>query len=359
MDENSFYRQLVQRYKNNEASDEEITLFFHLLENGKLDAFISEVMDAEVPEIKPVRRMYARWWIAAASILILFGTAAYFTTSRPAKEVIVKNNEIVPGGNKAVLTLANGSSIILEDVENGNLASQGNARVVKTGDILAYNTDHADAGSIMYNSVTTPKGGQYRIVLSDGSHVWLNAASSIRFPTTFPNNERVVELTGEGYFEIEKNAAAPFKVKLEDGAEVEVLGTHFNIMAYKDEAENRTTLLEGSVRVSKNGANELLKPGDQAVLTGTGAILLKKGVDVAEATAWKNGLFLFRSADIKTLMRQAARWYDIEIIYEGGITTDRFSGKISRNSSLQQFLKILQLSDVNYKIQDRKLIITP
>lgn len=359
MDENTFYRQLVQRYKNNEATDEEITLFFHLLEKGKLDVFLSEAMDAEVPEIKPVRRMYARWWMAAASMLILFGTAAYFITFRPAKEVVVKSNVIVPGSNKAVLTLANGASIILEDAENGNLAAQGNARVIKTGDILAYNADHADNGSIMYNSVTTPKGGQYRIILSDGSHVWLNAASSIRFPTTFPRNERIVELKGEGYFEIEKNAAAPFKVKLEDGAEVEVLGTHFNIMAYKDEAENRTTLLEGSVRVSKNGASELLKPGDQAVLTDKGEILLKKGVDVAAATAWKNGLFLFRSADIKTLMRQAARWYDIEIVYEGGITTDRFSGKISRNSSLQQFLKILQLSDVNYKIQDRKLIITP
>lgn len=359
MDENTFYKQLVQRYKNNEASDEEITLFFHLLENGKLDAVLSEAMDAEVPEIKPVRRIYAGRWMAAASILVLFCTAAYFIISRPAKEVVVQNNVIVPGSNKAVLTLANGSSIVLEDVENGNLVSQGNARIIKTGDVLAYNTDHAEAGSVMYNSVTTPRGGQYRIVLSDGSHVWLNAASSIRFPTTFPGNERIVELKGEGYFEIEKNAAAPFKVKLEDGAEVEVLGTHFNIMAYNDEGGNRTTLLEGSVRVSKNGSGKVLTPGDQAVLNEKGEISVKKGADVAEATAWKNGLFLFRSADIKTLMRQAARWYDIEIVYEGGITSDRFSGKISRNSSLQQFLKILQLSDVHYKIQNRKLIITP
>lgn len=359
MDENTFYRQLIQRYKNNEASDEEITLFFQLLEDGKLETFLSEAMDAEVPDAKPVRRLRNRWWMAAASILILLGAGAYFIHLKQPEKIVVKNNVIVPGSNKAVLTLANGSSIILEDAENGNLASQGNAHIVKKGDVLAYNTGRASDVSIMYNSVTTPRGGQYRIILSDGSHVWLNAASSIRFPTTFAGNERTVELKGEGYFEIEKNAAAPFKVKLEDGAEVEVLGTHFNIMAYNDEQENRTTLLEGSVRVSKNGSSRLLRPGDQAVLTASGEVLLRKGADVAEAVAWKNGLFLFKSADIKTLMRQAARWYDIEIVYEGGITPDRFSGKISRNSSLQQFLKILQLSDVHYKIENRKLIITP
>lgn len=359
MDEKAFYKQLVQRYKNNEASDEEITLFFHLLENGKLDAFLAEAMDAEIPAARPVFRLRTKWYIAAASVLVLFCTAAYFINFRTAAfPDVISKNEIVPGSNKAVLTLANGSSIILEDAENGNVASQGNTSIVKTGDVLAYNAGDGRS-SVLYNSVTTPKGGQYRIILPDGSRVWLNAASSIRFPTAFAGNERIIELKGEGYFEIEKNASAPFKVKLDDGAEIEVLGTHFNVMAYRDEELNRTTLLDGRVRVSKNGSGKVLNPGEQAVIGPIGEIIVKKEADVAEAIAWKNGLFLFKSVDIKTLLRQAARWYDIEIVYEGETATDRFSGKIPRNANLPHFLKILQLSDVHYKIENRKLIITP
>jgi ferric-dicitrate binding protein FerR (iron transport regulator) len=193
-------------------------------------------------------------------------------------------------------------------------------------------------------------------VLADGTKVWLNAASSLRFPAAFAGKERIVELNGEGYFEVAKNASMPFHVRVHD-MDVQVLGTHFNINAYTDETAMRTTLLEGSVQVSQGEQTQLLTPGQQAAASQNGQIQLADGVDVEEVMAWKNGMFQFQGADLETILRQAARWYDIDVEYKQRIS-DRFSGQISKNVNLSQLLKILELTGkVHFEIEGRKIIV--
>ena len=326
----------------------------------------------------------AKWQVAAA-ILILISAGAWLWSSRSSHTdpVIGKTNttpvQIVPGGDKAVLTLSDGSTIVLDSAHNTTLARQGSTQVIKLNDgKLAYNNTTANkAGTaVLYNKVSTPKGGQYEVILPDGSHVWLNAASSLRFPTAFTNAERRVELTGEAYFEVAKDAGKPFKVHFTTSPEgqgsggiVEVLGTHFNINAYDDEAHVKTTLLEGSVRVippegpqPAAQSAKLLSPGQQASISSESDKSHKiqvQTVDTEEVIAWKNGKFQFSQADIKTVMRQIARWYDVEVVYEGPVSKERFEGEIPRNSSLSDVFKILELSAVHFKTEGRKVIVMP
>lgn len=243
-------------------------------------------------------------------------------------------------------------------MKNGTVSNQGNSKVIKTNGKLAYSANNAGLAASVYNTVTTPRGGHYQIVLPDGSQVWLNAASSIRFPTAFTGKERNVEITGEVYFEVAKNKTLPFVVKV-NSAEVKVFGTHFNIMAYNDEAAVKTTLLEGSVQFSNGLSSYMLKPGEQSELNKSGQVKVIPDVDVDNVIAWKNNLFDFQNADIEFIMRQLSRAYDVDVVYNKKVN-DRFFAEIPSTAKLSEVLKMLELTGkVSFDIQGRKIIINP
>ena len=314
---------------------------------------------------------YNAWWRVAAAAVIILAAGIYFwfqygdTHPVQAKNVPGESrfkNDVLPGGDKATLTLANGTQIILDSAANGMLSQQGNSVVNKTrkGE-LKYEV-RGTKYEVAYNTLSTPNGGQYQLVLPDGSKVWLNAASSIRYPTAFMGNERKVEITGEAYFEVTKNQGKPFKVYFSSptgGGHVEVLGTHFNINAYIDEATIKTTLLEGSVKVSKNAASAILKPGEQASISQSSNTIPVQTADVDEVVAWKNGRFEFNGNNIQSVMRQLGRWYDIEVSYEGSMPEVNFMGGISRQENISEVLKMLEITKaVKFKIEGKKIIVT-
>jgi ferric-dicitrate binding protein FerR (iron transport regulator) len=305
-------------------------------------------------------------YMIAACILVIAGTAIYFWNRVSNKKNIAKTttttnikNDVQPGTEKAVLTLADGSQITLDSTANGTIAQQGNTVVLKEDGLLAYNTDRdKPQNEILYNTLSTPKGGEYRsLVLSDGSKVWLNSLSSIHFPTSFVGNERKVEITGEVYFEVAKNPSRPFKVTV-NGMTIEVLGTHFNVNAYNDEPIIRTTLFEGIVKVSKHGNNKLIKPGQEAQVNSEDENIQITSADTEQAIAWKEGFFVFKNNDIETIMRQLARWYDVDVVYQGK-TIEKFSGRVNRNTNLSEVLKAFEESNIHFKIHDKVITIMP
>lgn len=307
-----------------------------------------------------------RWWAAAAIILLCIASGSYFFFFNKSNSGIAKTetrqsykNDIPPGGNKAILTLSGGQKIILDSAANGTLAQQGNTNIIKVDSgKLAYAAGTSQE-EVVYNILTTPRGGQYRLTLPDGTDVWLNAASSIRYPTAFAGNERRVELTGEAYFEVKHNAAMPFKVKTRDML-IEDLGTSFNVMAYEEEPMIKTTLLEGSVRVTKAPASIVLEPGQQALVDASGKMSLIWDADIEAALAWKNGLFRFRDESIETIMRQVSRWYDVDVEYQGNVKDMRFGAAISRKENVSKLLQFLELTGtVHFKIDNHKITITP
>jgi Fe2+-dicitrate sensor, membrane component len=318
-------------------------------------------------------------WIAAASVILLITATVLYESVRPAKQIqhVVQSStatpDVAPGGNKAILTLADGSSIVLDEAGNGKLATQGNANVVKTDSgQLVYQVAKNQTTAIAYNTLSTPRGGQFQLILPDGSKVWLNAASSIRYPAAFAGKERRVDITGEVYFEVAKNARLPFIVSINKETEIAVLGTHFNVNAYSDEASIKTTLLEGSVQIvnrqpsTGHQQSALLTPGQQAVLTPqtTGAkhakLTVNDNTDIAQVMAWKNGIFNFHQASLQDVMRQLSRWYDIEIEYENGIPDMKFGGKMGRDVSLAKLLYFFKGSGVQFRIENagEKLVVT-
>jgi ferric-dicitrate binding protein FerR (iron transport regulator) len=233
------------------------------------------------------------------------------------------------------------------------------AKINKTGDgKIVYQEDQTKESLVEYNTITTPRGGKYELTLADGTTVTLDAASSIRYPVAFTGRERRVEITGQVYFEVAHNQSKPFRVQASDQT-VEVLGTHFNINAYPDEADLRTTLLEGSVRITKAQASAILKPGEQAITSDQSTLIRVRDADTEAAVAWKEGHFHFSHADIPTVMRQLARWYDVEVAYVGSIPKRSFSGNINRNTKASVALEILSVSNVHFKIEGKKIIVTP
>jgi len=303
----------------------------------------------------------------AAAMMVFVGFGAYVFLKHD-KNIIAKRNiaktkplhDVLPGGNKAILTLASGKTITLDSAKNGLLVNEGAARIHKTRDgQLVYETDKNDDGSAApMNTVSTPRGGQYQLVLDDGSKVWLNSASSLSFPAVFKGKTREVEITGEAYFEVAKNAKMPFRVKVNNTV-VEVLGTHFNIMAYNDEAVMKTTLLEGSVKISNSQNFSMLKPGQQAQLNQNGPIKVIDNPEADDAVAWKDGIFQFRDAGIETIMRQAARWYDVQVSFAGKIPAKEFTGRISRNVKASELMEMLKYMGINYKIEDKHITVSP
>jgi len=308
-----------------------------------------------------------RWQKLAVAAVLLLIAGKVFLAVLPAKKTRVGSGQPAnyvhdqpPGRNNAVLTLADGSTIMLDSAADGGLAQQGNTKVIKLNGQIAYkNTGSGEADDAsLFNTISTAKGNQYQLILSDGSKVWLNAASSIRFPTAFKGKERRVEITGEAYFEIAKNPAMPFKVQAGSG-EIDVLGTHFNVNAYADEPTVKTTVLEGAVAVKKETVQQVLEPGQQAVFSPQGGITLSKNVDIAHETAWKDGFFWFDNTDIHTLMRQVSRWYDVEVTFKGNIEDDGFTGKIPRNVPLSKLLNVLEQYELHFKIEGKKIIVQP
>jgi len=296
----------------------------------------------------------------AASVILVAGAGIWYFSKQNKKEIPVvakATQDVAPGGNKAVLTLGDGSSIVLDHAANGQLAMQGNTSVAKLNNgELAYNAQNGHA--VFYNSLATPRGGHYKITLPDGSIVWLNSASSLRFPTSFNGDKREVEMSGEAYFEIAKNVKQPFIVKVNDGSKVEVLGTHFNVMAYGDEDEAKTTLLQGAVKVDKGNASNLLKPGQQAAIEKDGKMKVLSNVNISEVTAWKEDQFSFNSADIHSIMKQISRWYDVDVEYKGNVSAS-LNGNIKMSVPLSQVLEILTLAgNVKFDVQGKKIVVS-
>jgi len=292
-------------------------------------------------------------WAAAAAVLLLAGIYFWNQQKPLIKQTAVAElvNDVKPGTNKAILTLGDGSTVTLDSTGN-KVIGQG---IHQTGGQLEY----GDQAAVSFNTLTTPKGGQFQITLADGTKIWLNAASSLRYPTAFVGGTRKVEVTGEAYFEVAKNAAMPFVVQINPQTAVEVLGTSFNINAYTNEASIKTTLLEGAIGIRSHEQFRLLSPGQQAQVNSQGEISLVEKADLDEALAWKHDIFYFRNADLQTVMRQLERWYDVEISYSGKIPARRFQGEIQRNLNLSDVLEGLKNTEINFSIEGRKIIVQP
>ena len=376
--------QLAEKIASGLASPEEVILYQQVCEfvdqsdSGVVDQEIGDktrlrnemlqAIRARTAQGQRVVKMPMLRWVAAAAVLIVLSFTAYFFYSGNDRPHVVKKTlppalnaaqEVSPGGNKAILTLADGTKVILDSAQNGTITQVGGVQVIKLSNgQLLYDPRKATPGQVQYNTITTPIGGQYQLVLADGSRVWLNAASSLRFPSFFSGSERSVELTGEGYFEIAHNPSMPFHVNVND-MKVAVLGTHFNINSYADEEVMKTTLLEGSVKVERHGQKELLKPGEQVVFDlSTNDMQKKRQVDIEEVIAWKEGRFRFTNMSIEQIMRQVARWYNVDIQYNGKITGDLFSGDVSRQDDVSELLEILEATkSVSFSLEGRKIIV--
>ncbi|HEY9258096.1 FecR family protein [Chitinophaga sp.] len=380
---------LQQRLSGNETAAEQAELYNLLKDDDNMELFMAALTDLmwqapEGAEADPSARATLlksitatdltlpfvetlrpapsiRWWWAAAAIAgIVLATVGYWmwkpvNSIAPVPAIARYKNDVAPGGNKAILTLADGSSIALDDARNDTLGKQGNTNIIKTqnGQVL-YKAEKATT-AITYNTLTTPRGGQYQLTLPDGTQVWLNAASSLYFPTAFSGNSREVVLTGEAYFDVATLPEKPFRVKV-NGTTIAVLGTQFNIMAYANEQTMAVTLLTGAVNVSNNGVVKKLQPGQQARVSANNSISVTEA-DTQAAVAWKNGFFIFDRADITTVMRQLERWYDIEVVYEGTPPEMRFGGGIQRSLPLSRVLNILEKNQVSFKIEGRKITV--
>jgi len=374
---------------NNEKNSDEILSLLHntwneFNEGGKIltESKSQEILGRILSEGKSKRRSVKfpksknqkKWLTAAAVALIVLTTGGYMLHSfeekpiNPKPAVAKAAKDILPGGNKAVLTLANGNKIILDNAQNGALAQIGNTKVLKlSSGQLAYKRQNSKSSSetiVSYNSLIVPRGGQYQITLPDNSKVWLNSGSILKFPTAFTSNNRKVVLVGEAYFEIAENKNKPFYVTIpftqqkKDSISIKVLGTHFNVNAYTDEPSIKTTLLEGAVKIEKGSDSRILKPGQQAKIIRTedeNIEIVKPDID--EVIAWKNGLFQFDDEDISSIMRKISRWYNIKVIYKDAKPKGHYTGIISRNTNLSQVLKVLELGGVMFKIQDDHILV--
>lgn len=378
---------LLLDYIDADESGEILAMVDHFLETEPaIDAspaasFNQEHWAAAFREIKPrlqqpaqpmpaQRRVLAgrRWWMAAA-VLLLTGMSIYLLLHRavPVVPELAEQRTVViePGKEGAVLTLADGRQIVLDSIKNGQVASQDGTVLSLNSGFLSYEMQSRQTGPVLYNTVTTSKGRQFRLTLPDGSNVWLNAGSALRFPTRFEGHERRVEVSGEAYFEIAAQPSQPFLVNIAEGkAEVQVLGTDFNVNAYTNEAAIAATLLSGKIRVMNSQApgkpSLVLTPGQQARTGGvTAEVKLASQVNLDKVMAWKNGLFNFEDASLEEIMRQLERWYDIEVVYEKGIPDVAVSGKITRGVSLEKLLEALRKMGLHYRLEERRLVVLP
>jgi transmembrane sensor len=348
---------------------------------GQIEKQILFKLQASMSPVTPIHQLKrsSRWWVAAASILLLTGAGSTFFYLRNGPAATHANAagqtlsaDVAPGRNGAVLTLSNGSNIVLDSAGNGQIATQGASQVlIQNGAVVytspavtpspigspAVTSSPITSPAVLYNTMSTPRGRQIRIILPDGSKVWLNAASAIHYPTAFNGNERAVELSGEAYFEIAKDESKPFVVSAA-GMRVQVLGTEFNLMAYSDEAKINTTLVSGAVRIHTATNSLVLRPDEQASLSANANRLTVSKPNMKEVLAWKEGRFRFDGANITTIMRQIARWYDVDIEYSGEAPSNEFNGSISRAEYVMKILGALERTgNVHFSLEGRKIIV--
>lgn len=382
-------KQYLSRYRQGLLSSEEVQLLMAVVADERNAAIIKEeitaVLESELPDkgwnpdweapmleaifqhgkteqpvpSTPVVSIKSRgWWkyVAAALLIIVAGTVTVLQNRK--SDPSVATQVIKPGTDKATLTLADGSVVEIDQQRNGMLAQQGGARVIKLDSgALAY--EGTGKGASGMNTLTTPRGGQFHVTLPDGTDVWLNSASSLTYPVAFSGDSREVALTGEAYFEVKENKAKPFMVKVRD-IQVRVLGTGFNIMSYDEEPTIQTSLVHGAVKVSYKKASSILKPGQQANLSSGSDVFQLREPDMEQVLAWKNGDFNFDGATITTIMRQVARWYDVEVAYEGTVPTREFFGIIPRKENVTQVLQALEMpGTVHFKVEGRKITVIP
>ncbi len=383
-------KRLLDKYKRNEISDEEYlqlmqevaddahtsaikadimeTLYGKVpdmgLEGDEAAAMLSDIFQTGAADARRLRvarrRRLVYSSLAAAVIGGMIVTGVYVSQSgkKAAPVLAVHAKALLPGSDKAMLTLADGTVIPLDSANNGALAKQGNTQIMNRNGALSYNSG-GQSSEVMYNTVATPHGGQYQLTLADGSRVWLNAASSIRFPTAFTGRGREVEITGEAYFEVAQQADMPFRVKVHN-VEVNVLGTSFNIMAYQDEQFIKTTLVDGAVQLKHGDNASVLKPGLQASLSAKDDHFKIGQADMEETLAWKEGKFRFRNTNIRTIMRQLSRWYDIEVSYEGDMSDIDLTGVISRREEAGKLLKALEATQrVQFAVNGNNVTVKP
>ena len=367
-------RELIKKQVENPKVEYEMTNQAADKVFGKIMELVGEVNSVE---IKSSKNIFLYWrYIAAALVIILAGSLFWFLkmdkpVSKSQLGQIIKpiENDVLPGKTGAILTLANGETIVLDSADNGLLAEQGRTKITKQNGQLKYSAEGNFENNEFLNTMTTPKGRKYQLVLSDGSKVWLNAASSITYPVAFTGDERKVLITGEVFFNISTVQMAagtgkekmPFVVEVLNSAgekeRIKVLGTQFNVGAYPDESTIKTTLVEGMVQVFHKENSVIIDPGQAALLqSGVNKITVGKA-DVEEAIAWKEGFFNFRNADIETIMRQVARWYDVEIVYNKEIPKGNYRGEISRDVNASEMLKVLEISGIRFNIEGRKIIV--
>jgi ferric-dicitrate binding protein FerR (iron transport regulator) len=383
------FKELMEQFISGEITPEGKTMLLSMLDNPQyseeVNAILRENYDSvEIPAVSPestkkfmdelrnkmdsskvkepsvIGLFNWRKIAVAASVLIAIGIGTLVLFQKKDQSTVTvalkTTDDKNPGKSGAILTLSDGSKIVLDSVGNGVLANQNNTVVSKKNGGLVYKA--SKNAQLTYNTMTTPRARQYNLELSDGTKVWLNASSSIIFPTSFAANERRVILTGEAYFEVAKDKKRPFRVAV-NGMQVNVLGTHFNINAYDDEASVKTTLLEGSVLITEKTKKVLLKPGQQAQKQKSGAITVNDNVNLEEVMGWKNGVFYFENANLQTVLRQLSRWYDVDVVFEKGMPTRNFEGEIQRNLQLSQVLKILEKNKVHFKIDGNILRVMP
>ena len=388
---------LLEVYSNRKASREEMDELFEWVKKGRekpLKKHIKKlVSEYDLNELLPAvewDKMYERilqekdssgvqpklrkmsWvhWAAAAVVALLLGSGYYYFTrnNEPQKKLVLqpeKTNDIAPPNTvNAVLTLSNGQKIVLDSTNNGVVAMQGTVNVVKLANgEIAYK---GNSENIEYNTLSNPRGSKViSLILADGSKIWLNAGSTLKYPTAFDGNERKVEVTGEAYFEVahvsslggRPGTAMPFIVTKGETS-VRVLGTHFNVSAYDDEKSLDVTLLEGSVKVSNGDENVLIAPGQQAALQDS-RLTIHNNVDIEEVMAWKNGLFSYKGADVETIMRQVSRWYNVNVVFEEPVT-EKFYAQVSRNTNVSKLLKMLEATRaVHFSINGKTIAVRP
>lgn len=367
--------ELLNKYANGNCTDEELALLhtWYLAQPVDMPEISAEEVEMAKQEVwnnlpihqtkisKTVKLFPSKWIkrIAVAAVAILsLSLGFYLIQKSPSNlnESIARHEQILPGGNKAILTLADGTTVDLNHVQNGLLSHSNGTNILKTADgKIIYNNSTSETKSVSWNTLSIPAGGYYNVILSDGTVVWLNAKSSLKYPTEFTGKERVVELNGEGYFEVAHHNHQPFKV-ITAHQTVEVLGTHFNINAYHDEQSTTTTLLEGSVKISALGAQKVLSPNQQAKLMN-GSISIKP-CNAENTIDWVNNDFIFDNEDLSSIMRKISRWYNVEVSYPSHLANLEFSGSISRSKNITQVLKIMELTGmVNFKVEGRRITV--
>lgn len=317
-----------------------------------------------VPETRSrIRFLPSRWLRYAAMLLLLLGAGMYFLVldrKKPHPSTtpsMAQKHDVSPGSNGAILTLSDGKQLVLDSLQHGVIAQQPGTQITLTDGQLAYAPATTVTEHAAFNTMSTPKGRQFHLQLPDGTHAWLNAASSITYPTTFSGKERKVTITGEVYFEVTKDPRKPFKVKADKGAEIEVLGTHFNANTYTDEPRQHITLIEGAVRVTADHQTQILKPGQQAQVQPNGSVTLEKNANIEKVMAWRRGVFNFDNASLAEVMRQLARWYNVEVVYEGPVPVAQCQGWIQRDLNLSDVLEGLNRTGVQFRIDGKQLIV--